>query len=121
MRRTRILASVHEAARDLREAGAIDALTMRRFDALCLPPVPVLSPRDVRRIRRKLNVSQAVLAALLNVGTAPVASWEREDSGRRPSGPGRASNLGQRRGPCFLPAVRPAQAFRLPPHPGPGA
>jgi len=35
-RTSRILAEVHEAARDLHDAGAIDALTMRRFDALCL-------------------------------------------------------------------------------------
>jgi putative transcriptional regulator len=35
---SRILTAVHEAARDLHDAGAMDAVTMRRFDALCLPP-----------------------------------------------------------------------------------
>jgi putative transcriptional regulator len=87
MKRSRTLHSVHEAARGLHAAGAIDTLTMRRFDAMCLPPVPALAPRDVRRIRAKLKVSQAVFAALLNVGPATVASWEREGSGKTPSGP----------------------------------
>lgn len=32
--KSRILESVHESARQLHEAGAIDALTMRKFDAL---------------------------------------------------------------------------------------
>jgi len=82
---SRILAEVHEAARDLHEAGAIDALTMRRFDALCLPPVPHYRSADVRRIRAKANVSQAVFAAVLNVGKATVAAWER--GGKEPSGP----------------------------------
>jgi putative transcriptional regulator len=84
-RTSRILAEVHEAARDLHDAGAIDALTMRRFDALCLPPVPQYTGADVRRIRKEANVSQAVFAAVLNVGRATVAAWEQ--GGKEPSGP----------------------------------
>lgn len=84
-----ILAEVHEAAQDLHQAGAIDALTMRRFDALCLPPVKHYKAADVRRIRKQANVSQAVFAAVLNVGTPTVAAWERDRSkgGKEPSGP----------------------------------
>jgi putative transcriptional regulator len=86
---SRILAEVHEAAHDLHEAGAIDALTMRRFDALCLPPVRPYKAADIRRIRKQANVSQAVFAAILNVGKATVAAWERdkEKGGKEPSGP----------------------------------
>ena|SRR5829696_8974399 len=84
---SRILSEVHEAAKDLHDAGAIDALTMRRFDALCLPPVRHYKPADVRRIRKQANVSQAVFAAILNVGKATVAAWEREKGGKEPSGP----------------------------------
>jgi plasmid stability protein len=36
---SRVLVAVHEAARDLHDAGAMDAVTMRRFDALCRLPV----------------------------------------------------------------------------------
>lgn len=86
---SRILESVHEAMQDLHDAGAIDALTMRRFDALCLPAVPHYKAADVRRIRKQANVSQAVLASILNVGKATVASWERDKDhgGKEPSGP----------------------------------
>jgi len=84
-RPSRILAEVHQAARDLHEAGGIDALTMRRFDALCLPPVRRYTPADIRRIRKRANVSQAVFAAVLNVGKATVAAWEQ--GGKEPSGP----------------------------------
>jgi putative transcriptional regulator len=82
-----ILDAVHEAARDLHDSGAIDALTMRRFDALCLPPVRRFSAAEVRRIRKRANVSQAVFAAVLNVGTATVAAWERsrDKGGKEPS------------------------------------
>jgi putative transcriptional regulator len=82
---SRILAEVHEAALDLHDAGAIDALTMRRFDALCLPPVHHYTAADIRRIRKEANVSQAVFAAVLNVGKATVAAWEQ--GGKQPSGP----------------------------------
>jgi putative transcriptional regulator len=81
---SRILAEVHEAARELHDAGVMDTLTMRRFDALCLPPVRRYTAADIRRIRQKANVSQAVFAAVLNVGKATVAAWER--GGKEPSG-----------------------------------
>jgi DNA-binding transcriptional regulator YiaG len=38
--KSRILSEVHEAARDLRKAGVMDATTMHRFDKLCLPRTP---------------------------------------------------------------------------------
>jgi putative transcriptional regulator len=74
---SRILAAVHEAARDLHDAGAMDAVTMRRFDVLCLSPVRRIKAADIRRIRKEANVSQAVFAAVLNVGKARVAGWEQ--------------------------------------------
>lgn len=84
MKTSRILTEVHEAAEGLHKAGVIDNLTMRQFDALCLPPVPRYKAADVKRIRSKANVSQAVFGAILNVGKATVASWER--GGKEPSG-----------------------------------
>jgi len=80
---SRILTEVHEAARDLHDASAIDALTVRRFDALCLPPVCHYTAADIRHIRKQANVSQAVFAAMLNVRKATVAAWER--GGKAPS------------------------------------
>lgn len=74
---SRILRTVHEAARDLRKAGLMDAVTMREFDALCLPPVKRYSATDIRRIRRRCKVSQAVFATYLNVGKTTVQQWEQ--------------------------------------------
>ena len=52
--KSRILATVHETASDLHNAGFIDLRRMREYDALCLAPVPEysvlirLTPRPTR-------------------------------------------------------------------------
>ena len=52
-----------------------------RTRAMTLPePIEPLRPRDVAAIRRRLNVSQSVFAALLNVPKVTAISWEK---GRR--------------------------------------
>ena len=38
--KSRILAAVHETAGDLHRLGFIDQRKMRKFDALCLDPIP---------------------------------------------------------------------------------
>ena len=38
---SRILKNVHASARRLHGAGLLDGLTMREFDALCLPPLRI--------------------------------------------------------------------------------
>jgi putative transcriptional regulator len=82
---SRILAEMHVAAQGLHLVGAIDVLTMRELDALCLPPVPSYSAAQIRRIRRATKASQGVFAATLNVGPATVAAWEQGT--KKPSGP----------------------------------
>ena len=47
-----------------------------RTTTLPAPPPPV-SPRRVAALRRKLNMSQAVFAATLNVSPKLVQSWEQ--------------------------------------------
>ncbi len=56
-----------------------------RTTKVALPKrVEAIHPEEVRKIREKLKVSQAVFARLLNVPVVTEASWE---SGRRnPSG-----------------------------------
>jgi hypothetical protein len=49
--RSGALAAVHETARGLRDAGAMDKRTMKAFDAMCLTPVKALSATQIRRIR----------------------------------------------------------------------
>ena len=84
-RPSRALASVHETARGLRALGFIDERKMREFDALCLPPVKPLGEAEIRALRKRLNVSQAVLATLLNTSKSAVQKWEIGE--KAPSGP----------------------------------
>jgi putative transcriptional regulator len=39
VKKSRLLSEIHETARGLARAGAIDKQTLRDLDALCLPPV----------------------------------------------------------------------------------
>jgi putative transcriptional regulator len=82
---SRILKSVHTSASRLHKAGLLDGLTMREFDALCLPPLRDYTAADIRRVRAKTKASQAVFAAVLNVGPTTVAAWEQGT--KKPSGP----------------------------------
>ena len=67
---------------DLRE-GLQDVRAYERGEAVKLrvthlPSVPKqLTPREIRRIRGKLNASQAVFAQYLNVSANAVRSWEQ--------------------------------------------
>jgi putative transcriptional regulator len=80
-----ILDIAHEMAQDLFKVGAMDEITMRKIDALCLPPKRPFSPEDIRRIRKANHVSQAVLAAILGIGKSTVQQWEQ--GLKKPSGP----------------------------------
>ena len=80
-----ILDVVHEGARDLHEVDLIEDVTMREFDALCLPPVKVFSARQIKRIREQNKASQAVFAAYLNISKSTVQKWEQGQ--KSPNGP----------------------------------
>jgi putative transcriptional regulator len=83
-RKSKILEAVHETAKGLHAAGAIDQVTMRQFERLCLPSVPPLTPEQIKRIRERSHVSQAVFAALLNTSVSTVQKWEIGQ--KRPTG-----------------------------------
>lgn len=80
-----ILKTVHETAKGLQQAGAMDELTMREFDALCLPPVKAFTPAQIKRLRRRYKASQAVFAAYLNTSPSTVQKWEQGQ--KKPNGP----------------------------------
>jgi putative transcriptional regulator len=82
--RNRLMASIHETAEDLHEAGIINKRTLREFDALCLTPVKALQPEEIRALRLREHASQAVFARHLNVTTGLVSKWERGE--KRPQG-----------------------------------
>jgi putative transcriptional regulator len=86
MRKTRspILAAGHETARGRHKAGALDQVTLREFDRLSLPPVEPLEPEQIKHIRARSRVSQAVFAKLLNTSLSTVQKWEIGQ--KKPSG-----------------------------------
>ncbi len=82
-----ILEVVHESAKDLRDADLISPLTMREFDALCLPPVEEFSSSQIKKLRTDNGVSQAVFAMYMNTSVATIRKWEaRGEARKRPNG-----------------------------------
>lgn len=83
--RSDALAAIHETASDLHDAEVIGKRTMRRFDELCLTPVRPLAAEEIRALRERERVSQAVFARHLNVTTGLISQWERGE--KKPVGP----------------------------------
>ena len=75
--RSPLMASIHETAEGLRADGLVNKATMRKFDKMCLTPIPRLKPRHIRDLRLREGASQAVFARYLNVTTGLVSQWER--------------------------------------------
>lgn len=83
--KSRILEAVHETAADLHRLGFIDQHRMRKYDALCLEPVPEYDSEKIRSLRERYQLSQSTLASLLNTSLSAVRQWERGK--KHPSGP----------------------------------
>ncbi|MDA0279833.1 MAG: DNA-binding transcriptional regulator [Proteobacteria bacterium] len=79
-----ILEVVHGGAKDLHKAGLVDAVTMREFDSLCLPPIKQFTAAQIKGLRLKTKTSQGVFAAYLNTSKTTVQKWEQ--GAKRPSG-----------------------------------
>jgi putative transcriptional regulator len=80
-----ILEAVHETASDLHRLGFIDIRKMRKFDLLCLEPIAPYDGAQIRALRERLQLSQSVLAAVLNTSLSTVRKWEVAE--KHPSGP----------------------------------
>lgn len=77
-------AAIHEIAESLHEVGVIPKQTLKTFDNDCLTPISPLTPDEIRSIRDREMVSQAVFAHYLNVSTSVVSKWEQ--GAKRPTG-----------------------------------
>jgi putative transcriptional regulator len=77
-------AAVHEMMEAAQSVGGIDKKTMREFDEMCLTPVKPVKAGDIRKLRERENVSQAVFARILNVTPGLISQWERGE--KKPSG-----------------------------------
>jgi len=76
--KSKILEAVIDTAKDLHQAGVMDDVTLREFDALKLPPVKQYTAVQIRRIRKRNKVSQPVFAAYLNTSPSTVRQWEQD-------------------------------------------
>ena len=83
--KSKILEAVHDMMEGAFDAGVIDQKTMREFDESCLTKVEPLAPAEIAALRKREDVSQAVLARHLYVSTKLVGEWERGE--KKPSGP----------------------------------
>jgi len=81
----KLLMALHQTAQGLYQAGTMDAVTLREFDALGLPPVKDYSAAQIKRLRQRSKASQAVFAACLNTSASTVQKWEQGQ--KRPNGP----------------------------------
>ena len=83
--KSRLLEAVHDTARDLHAGGFIDKRALRAYEVLCLQAVPAYSSEQIRALRARYRISQAVLAAVLNTSVSTVRQWEIGE--KHPSGP----------------------------------
>jgi putative transcriptional regulator len=87
--KARLRAEIVESARALHRLGVfsdaeLEKTTLRMLGRDALPKVADLSPAEIANVRKRVGVSQAVLAGFLNVAVNTVSQWERGE--RRPTG-----------------------------------
>jgi putative transcriptional regulator len=76
--------AIHTAAAALHQVGALGNTTMRHVDAAALSAPEPLAPAQIKKLREKARVSQAVFARRLNTSASTVEKWET--GAKRPSG-----------------------------------
>lgn len=87
--RTRMRREIVDAMGALQKVGAVSAAelektTLRMLGKDKLPKVEPMSPAEIAAVRERTGLSQAVLAAFMNVAVNTVSQWERGE--RQPTG-----------------------------------
>jgi len=83
---SRLIEELRETARGMHKTGLIDARRMREYEALYLAnQVPQYTGEKVKELRARLNISQTVLAHVINTSAATVRAWEA--GAKKPGGP----------------------------------
>jgi len=85
---SRLTKALLETAEDMRAGGILDAaaykkITMRHLGDIA--PTEPLTGKDIRALRERARLSQAVFARLLNLTVGYVSQLER--GAKRPTGP----------------------------------
>ena len=86
---SRFTAALLETAADMRKGGLIDEathdkITLRHLAKTETPEIAPMSPAEIRALREKAHMSQAVFAKHLNLTTGYVSQLER--GAKRPTG-----------------------------------
>ncbi|WP_444714511.1 helix-turn-helix domain-containing protein [Marinobacter sp. NSM] len=92
---------IRETALDLDAAGLIGKRRLGEYEELYRTDSRELPPEEIRNIRSQTLMSQAVLAAILNVGVSTVQKWETDE--KKPAGASlKLLNLVRRKGTEIL-------------------
>jgi len=84
--RSRIIEEMHQTAQGMHKVGIIDVRRMREYEALfSANQVPQYTGESVKELRARLNISQTVLAHVINTSAAAVRAWEAGT--KKPGGP----------------------------------
>lgn len=73
MKRKTLSQTLVSAAKELN----FEKATVDRLEALNIPKVKELSPKEIKKIRQGIKASQGVFARYLNVNTSTVQKWEQ--------------------------------------------
>lgn len=73
MARKSLTQTLLDAAKEL----GLKKATIDKLEAFNIPVVTVLSPKEIKKLRRDIQASQGVFAALLNVNPSTVQKWEQ--------------------------------------------
>lgn len=76
--------AIHTSATALQKVSAIDAITMRKFDASCLAVPASLKPTQIKRVRQSAHVNQPVFVKHINTSESTVQKWKA--GSEQPSG-----------------------------------
>ena len=76
---------MRDTVADSHRLSFIDKRKMREFDALCFKPIADYDSRKIRALCERYNLSQSVLAAILNASLSRARQWEI--GAKHPSGP----------------------------------
>ena len=83
---SRIIEEMYETAQGMYTCGVINKRRFEEHKALyAASRTPEYTGESVKALRSRLNVSQSVLAALINTSVAAVRSWEAGT--KKPGGP----------------------------------
>ena len=83
--KSRIIEEMTATVQGLHKAGVITKKSMEEFEALRHLEVKPMTPRRIKLLRSKAQLSQAVFALTINASLSTIQKWEAGD--KTPSGP----------------------------------